>query len=289
MKMNNISSLNEMTKTTKEWKKQGFSIGFVPTMGYLHNGHKSLIEKARQENDKVIVSIFVNPIQFGQNEDFSKYPINIERDFKLCKDVGVDIIFTPLARDMYPTENLVYIDVDKLGDWLCGAVRPGHFRGVCTVVAKLFNIVNPNKAYFGEKDAQQLAIIKRMVLDLNFDIKIVSCPIVRESDGLAMSSRNKYLSKDERKAALVISKSLKLAKQSLDYGERKVDTILKLISDEINSEPLAKIDYISLVDPNTIKPIDEILKPVLIAIAVYIGDTRLIDNFLFDKETDYDS
>ena len=278
-----ISNIKETVKVIKQWKNQGLTIGFVPTMGYLHDGHKSLIEKARLENDKVVVSIFVNPIQFGKNEDFDKYPKNIGGDLKMCSDAGVDLVFTPLAAEMYPAENLVYIDVNELGDGLCGASRIGHFRGVCTVVAKLFHIVTPDKAYFGEKDAQQLAIIKRMVYDLNFDIDIVPCPIVREQDGLAMSSRNMYLSKEERQAALVISKSLELAKRSLADGLTSAEAIIGLIKTNISNEPLAKINYVEVVDANSLKPVNEIIAPVLVAVAVYIGETRLIDNFLFDE------
>lgn len=281
--MNNISSIKEITKILKEWKAKGVTIGFVPTMGYLHDGHKSLIEKARHENDKVVVSIFVNPTQFGVNEDFDKYPRNIERDLQICEDVGTDIVFIPTVAEMYPTNNLVYIDVNELSEGLCGAKRVGHFRGVCTVVAKLFNVVTPDKAYFGEKDAQQLAIIKRMVLDLNFDVKIVPCPIVRESDGLAMSSRNMYLSKDERQIAIVISKSLNIAIEKLLSGERNASEIIKIIKDKINIEPLAKIDYISVVDQHTLKPVTNIVEPILVAVAVYIGNTRLIDNFSFNE------
>lgn len=281
--MKNISSIKEITKIIKEWKAKGVTIGFVPTMGYLHDGHKSLIEKARQENDKVVVSIFVNPTQFGVNEDFDKYPRNIEKDLQICEDVGTDIVFIPTVAEMYPTNNLVYVDVNELGEGLCGAKRAGHFRGVCTVVAKLFNIVIPDKAYFGEKDAQQLAIIKRMVFDLNFEVEIVPCQIVRESDGLAMSSRNMYLSKDERQISLVISKSLNIAIEKLLSGERNPSEIIKIIKDKINTEPLAKIDYISVVDQDTLKPVNNIGSPILVAVAVYIGNTRLIDNILFNE------
>lgn len=281
--MKNISEIKEAREIIKDWKSQGFSIGLVPTMGYLHNGHKSLIDKARQENDKVIVSIFVNPIQFGPNEDFEKYPRNMEHDLQVCSDAGADIIFSPAVIEMYPEKNLVYIDVNELGDNLCGAARPGHFRGVCTVVAKLFNIIMPDKAYFGQKDAQQLAIIKRMVNDLNFDIKIISCPIIREDDGLAMSSRNSYLSLQERKAALIISQSLESAKKMIINGERNGEILRQFVIDKISNEPLARIDYIDIVDACTLKPVNDIVAPILVAAAVYIGKTRLIDNFFFEE------
>lgn len=245
--MKNISNIKEIRQIISEWKSQGISIGLVPTMGYLHDGHKSLIEQARRENDKVVVSIFVNPMQFGPNEDFEKYPRNLEYDFQMCSQAGADIVFTPSVTEMYASKNLVYIDVDELGDCLCGAARLGHFKGVCTIVAKLFNIVMPDKAYFGEKDAQQLVIIKRMVQDLNFDIEIMPCPIIRESDGLAMSSRNSYLSAQEREAAIIISKSLKLAKQMLYQGQRNAEIIKQLIIDKISSEPLAHINYVDIV------------------------------------------
>jgi pantoate--beta-alanine ligase len=281
--MKNISNIKEIRQIISEWKSQGISIGLVPTMGYLHDGHKSLIEQARRENDKVVVSIFVNPMQFGPNEDFEKYPRNLEYDFQMCSQAGADIVFTPSVTEMYASKNLVYIDVDELGDCLCGAARLGHFRGVCTVVAKLFNIVMPDRAYFGEKDAQQLAIIKRMVQDLNFDIEIVPCPIVRESDGLAISSRNSYLSAQERQAAVIISKSLKLAKQMLCQGQRNAEIIKQLIIDKISSEPLAHINYVDIVDAVTLKPVSNITTPILVAVAVYIGETRLIDNFSFKE------
>lgn len=281
--MKNISNIKEIRQIISEWKSQGISIGLVPTMGYLHDGHKSLIEQARRENDKVVVSIFVNPMQFGPNEDFEKYPRNLEYDFQMCSQAGADIVFTPSVTEMYASKNLVYIDVDELGDCLCGAARLGHFRGVCTVVAKLFNIVMPDRAYFGEKDAQQLAIIKRMVQDLNFDIEIVPCPIIRESDGLAISSRNSYLSAQERQAAVIISKSLKLAKQMLCQGQRNAEIIKQLIIDKISSEPLAHINYVDIVDAVTLKPMSNITTPILVAVAVYIGETRLIDNFSFKE------
>ena len=282
--MINSSNIKETRQKIGEWKKQGLIIGFVPTMGFLHIGHKSLIEKARQENDIVVVSIFVNPIQFGPNEDFEKYPRNMEHDLQICIEAGADLVFTPTVEEMYPSKNLVYIDVNELGDGLCGAERPGHFRGVCTVVSKLLSIISPNKAYFGQKDAQQLAIINRMVMDLNIPVEIISCPIIREPDGLAMSSRNTYLSKEERAAALVLSKSLEIAKQMLMQGERNAEMIKQKIINNISKEPLARINYVEIVDYIALKPITKIGSPTLIAVAVYIGKTRLIDNLLFKED-----
>ena len=281
--MVNIERIVETRQIIKAWKNQNLTIGFVPTMGYLHNGHKSLIEKAKLENEKVVVSIFVNPMQFGPNEDYEKYPRDMEHDLQICADAGADLVFAPSADEMYTSKNLVYIDMDKLGEGLCGKTRPNHFRGVCTVVAKLFNIVTPDKAYFGQKDAQQLAILKKMVQDLNFDIEMVACPIIRELNGLALSSRNSYLSLEERSAALVISKSLKQAKRLLANGERNADIIKKTITELIEDEPLARIDYVDVVDMNLLESVCEINAPVLIAEAVYIGKTRLIDNFTFEE------
>lgn len=281
--MVNVESITEVRRIIKEWRKQGLSVGFVPTMGYLHDGHKSLMEKAVAENDKTVVSIFVNPMQFGPNEDFNKYPRDLKSDLKMCENVGAELVFTPFADEIYPSENLVYIDVDELGDSLCGKSRPNHFRGVCTVVAKLFNIVTPDKAYFGQKDAQQLAIIKKMVQDLNFDVEIIPCPIIREPDGLALSSRNSYLSKEERNASLIISKSMKEAEKLILEGERNSGSIIEFIKDKINKEPLAHIDYVEVVDLELLKSVIKIDKPVLVAAAVYLGKTRLIDNFSFEE------
>lgn len=279
--MINNSTIEETRKIIKEWRGKGLTIGFVPTMGYLHDGHKSLITKARRENEKVVVSIFVNPIQFTPGEDYEKYPRDMEHDLKICDDAGADLVFSPSAAEMYLAKNLVYVDVNELGEGLCGSLRQGHFRGVCTVVAKLFNIVTPTRAYFGEKDAQQLVIIRRMVQDLNFDLEIVQCPIIRESDGLAMSSRNIYLSTQEREAALVISRSLALAKNSLSQGERDAEVIGRLVKEKIEEEPLAKIDYVEIVNTVTLEPVSKITVPALIAVAVFINSTRLIDNFIF--------
>ncbi len=282
--MNNIesfSSINDIKNKILQWKTQGYSVGFVPTMGYLHEGHASLIQRANKENDKVIVSIFVNPTQFGPNEDLDNYPRDLERDTVLCSHNGADAIFNPSAKEMYGDTPCAYVDITNLSSELCGACRPGHFRGVCTVVLKLFNIITPDRAYFGEKDAQQLAIIKKMVLDLNIPVQITGCPIVREADGLAKSSRNTYLSNDQRKAAIVLSQSLALAKTSLENGERDSNKIISLINEKIASEPLAKVDYIQVVDLKSLKTVESIKDDILVAIAVHFDKTRLIDNFSF--------
>ena len=275
-----IKTVEDVRKTVKEWKKEGLSVGLVPTMGYLHEGHQSLIKKAREDNDRVLVSVFVNPMQFGENEDFDSYPRDIERDSKICEKSGVDVIFNPEIVEMYDEFFSSFVNMDTLPNGLCGKSRPIHFKGVCTVVCKLFNIVSPDRAYFGQKDAQQLAIIKRMVSDLNFDIQIIGCPIVREADGLAKSSRNTYLSDDERNAAVVLSRSLKIGKELIDNGEKSAEKVIFAIKNEINKEELAKIDYVEIVDMNRLQSVDNIDGPILVAIAVYIGKTRLIDNFI---------
>lgn len=274
-------TIYELKKQIKTWKKENYSVALVPTMGFLHAGHESLIKAAAEENDKVVVSIFVNPIQFGPNEDYSTYPRDMEKDINTCREAGADCIFAPEPKEMYGEGSYTFVNVENLTEGLCGARRPGHFRGVCTVVSKLFNIVTPDRAYFGQKDAQQLAVIKKMVKDLNFDIEIVGCPIIREADGLAMSSRNTYLSQDERKAALVLSRSLNLAMTALSNGERNVASVKQIISAEIKKEPLSRIDYIEIVDSENLQPVETVNRSVLTAIAVYIGKTRLIDNFTF--------
>ncbi len=286
MLINDVKTTREQIKS---WKKQGYSIGFVPTMGALHEGHKSLIERAVKENDKTVVSIFVNPTQFGPNEDYESYPREIEKDYQLCDTIGVDIVFNPSPEEMYFPDKSTSVSVSGLTDVLCGTKRPGHFNGVCLVVSKLFNVVTPDKAYFGQKDAQQVSVLKRMVRDLNIDVEIVSCPIIREEDGLAKSSRNTYLSVQERNAALVLSKSLELAKKALSAGEKDATTLKKIIGDNICTEELAKIDYVEIVDCEDLSIIDSVITaPVLVAIAVYIGKTRLIDNFIFiNNETDW--
>ena len=276
-----VKTISEVKDTVKEWKKEGLSIGFVPTMGYLHEGHGSLITKARENNDRVVVSIFVNPMQFGENEDLDSYPRDIDKDSAYVEELGGDLIFNPEPSEMYNDGFCSYVDMSVLTEELCGLSRPVHFRGVCTVVNKLFNIVQPDRAYFGQKDAQQLAIIKRMVKDLNMNLEIIGCPIVREEDGLAKSSRNTYLNAEERKAALVLNKSLKLGKELLDSGCRDANEVRKVIIENIEKEPLAKIDYVKVVDGLTMQQVEKIEKEVLVAIAVYIGKTRLIDNFIF--------
>jgi len=282
--MKTIKNIKDLRIEIDMWKKAGLSIGLVPTMGFLHEGHKSLIQRAVKENDKVVVSIFVNPIQFGPNEDYDKYPRDIEKDSKLCTDAGASLIFNPEVEEMYPGKNpLTFVNVENITNCLCGAKRPGHFEGVCTIVSKLFNIVAPNKAYFGEKDAQQLSVIKQMVKDLNFPIEIIGCPIVREKDGLAKSSRNTYLSIKERQAALILSKSLKKAKIAIANGEKNTIILKNLIIDNLISEPLARIDYVEIVDFNLMCEIDTLNKESLIAIAVYIGKTRLIDNIIIRR------
>ena len=275
-----VSTIEEVRNQVKEWRKEGKKIGFVPTMGYLHEGHMSLIDAAG-ENDKVVVSIFVNPMQFGPNEDLASYPRDLEHDEAMCEEHGVDLIFHPTPEEMYGDNFYSYVDMNVLTQELCGLSRPVHFRGVCTVVAKLFNIVTPDKAYFGQKDAQQLAIIKRMVKDLNMPLQIVGCPIVREEDGLAKSSRNTYLSKEERKAALVLSRSIFLGKEMVEKGERDTKKVITAMIKEIEKEPLAKIDYVKMVDLETMQQVEIIEDGILTAIAVYIGKTRLIDNFMF--------
>jgi len=278
--METLTTIETVRNTINTWKKQGYSIGFVPTMGYLHDGHAALIDEARKNNDKVVVSIFVNPIQFGENEDLSSYPRDLNRDKTLCESHGVNLIFTPSSNEMYHDKK-AFVNIIELSDTLCGVRRPIHFQGVCTVVAKFFNIIQPTNAYFGEKDAQQLAIIRKMVFDLNFPVNIIGVPIVRESDGLAKSSRNTYLSSEERKAATILYKAIQEGKQYINRGA-SADSIINVMTNIVNTEPLAKIDYISVVDAITMQPVQEITAPVLVAMAIYIGSTRLIDNFSFD-------
>ena len=274
------TTINDVRTQVKAWKKEGCSVGFVPTMGYLHEGHGSLISRARKENDKVVVSIFVNPMQFGPGEDLESYPRDLDKDSAYCESLGADLIFHPEPEEMYTDGFCSYVDMSVLTEELCGLSRPVHFRGVCTVVNKLFNIVQPDRAYFGQKDAQQLAIIKRMVQDLNMDLEIIGCPIVREEDGLAKSSRNTYLSAEERQAALVLSKAVKLGQELVAGGETDAKKIISEMSALIEKEPLARIDYVKAVDGLTMQQIDTVKSPMLVALAVYIGKTRLIDNFM---------
>lgn len=276
-----VKTVAEVRELVKAQKRVGKSVGLVPTMGYLHEGHKSLIDRAVKENDFVVVSDFVNPTQFGPNEDFESYPRDMMKDAELCEKAGADVIFNPEPEEMYQNQ-LTGVTMSEITKHLCGASRPTHFNGVCQVVAKLFNIVTPDRAYFGEKDAQQLMVIKKMVTDLNFDIEIVGCPIIREDDGLAKSSRNTYLNAEERQAALCLSRSLKKARKLIEDGETNADVIRKAIREEIEKEPLSRIDYVEVVDLNTLAPTDKISGGILTAIAVYIGKTRLIDNFIIE-------
>lgn len=275
-----VKTIKEVREIVSSWRRDGLTVGLVPTMGYLHEGHQSLISKSVSENDRTVVSVFVNPIQFGPNEDLEAYPRDLKRDMEAVEAVGGDLIFNPEPAEMYPSHFTSFIDTTETTELLCGAVRPVHFRGVCTVVGKLFNIVTPDRAYFGQKDAQQLATIRRFVRDLNFGLEIVPCPIVREADGLAKSSRNTYLSPAERKAALILSKSLALGKKAVDEGERDASKVVSIITESLQTEPLARIDYVEVVDFENIQRVETISGETLVAIAVYIGKTRLIDNFL---------
>lgn len=275
-----VKTVDEVRAQVKEWRKEGLSVGLVPTMGYLHEGHQSLIKKSVEQNDRTVVSVFVNPMQFGPTEDLESYPRDLEADARLVESTGGDLIFNPEPEEMYKDGFCSFVNMTGLPDALCGLTRPVHFKGVCTVVNKLFNIVKPDRAYFGEKDAQQLAIIMRMVKDLNMDIKIVGCPIIREADGLAKSSRNIYLTPEERKAAVILSKSVALGKKMVADGEKDAKKIVAAMKELINSEPLATIDYVEMVDMDTMKAIDEVKGHVLCAMAVKFGKARLIDNFI---------
>lgn len=267
-----------------EVRKQYKSIGFVPTMGFLHQGHLSLVRESIKQTDFTVVSVFVNPTQFGPGEDFNEYPRDLKRDIKLLEAEGVNAVFSPSSEEMYPEGYSTFVEVLGLQDKLCGRSRPGHFRGVCTVVLKLFNIVRPDIAFFGQKDFQQAVIIKRMVQDLHLEVRIEVLPIIRESDGLAMSSRNSYLSPDERKSALVLYRSLRLAEEQFFHGERNALRIKKDMENLIASEPRAKIDYVEIADPNNLEPLTVIKGSALAAVAVFIGKVRLIDNIIL-KET----
>lgn len=276
-----VKTIKEVRETVALWRRRGLSVGLVPTMGFLHEGHKSLIDRAVKENDRVVVSDFVNPTQFGPNEDLEAYPRDIKRDAQLCNDAGAALIFNPEPEEMYDNA-LTTVSVDKITKVLCGKTRPIHFNGVCTVVSKLFNIVKPDRAYFGQKDAQQLIVVKKMVKDLNFDIEIVGCPIIREEDGLAKSSRNTYLSPEERQAALCLSRGLKAGRELIDGGETSAEAVKAAIRAEIEKEPLAKIDYVETVNAETLEAAETASAPLLAAVAVYIGKTRLIDNFIIE-------
>ncbi len=279
-----VHTIQEVREQVSEWKKEGLSIGLVPTMGYLHEGHQSLIKKSVEENSRTVVSIFVNPMQFAPTEDLESYPRDLNADAKLCNGTGADLIFNPEPEEMYKNGFCSFVDMTGPTKELCGKSRPIHFRGVCTVVNKLFNIVTPDKAYFGQKDAQQLAVIKRMVADLNIPIEIVGCPIIREEDGLAKSSRNTYLNEEERKAALILSKTIFMGQKLAQNGLTDAKALISEMKKNIETEPLAKIDYVEAVDFDTISITDTIKGNTLVAMAVYIGKTRLIDNFIVLNE-----
>lgn len=278
-----VKTIEEVRAQVKAWRAEGLTVGLVPTMGYLHEGHQSLIARSVAENDRTVVSDFVNPIQFGPTEDLATYPRDIERDAALCESTGANLIFHPEADEMYAPDFCTYVDMDHLTKGLCGKTRPIHFRGVCTVVSKLFHIVQPDRAYFGQKDAQQLAVIRRMVRDLNMPLTIVGCPIIREEDGLAKSSRNTYLSAEERKAALCLSRGLNKGKAAVEAGETDAEKVKAIITAEIEAEPLSHIDYVEIVDWNNLEPVSSTEGSILAAVAVYIGKTRLIDNFIIER------
>lgn len=275
-----VSTIKEVREAVKAWRAEGKTVGFVPTMGYLHEGHESLIKRAVAENDVAVVSIFVNPMQFGPTEDLASYPRDLEADSKLCEAAGAKLIFHPEPEEMYKDGFCSFVDMNGLTNALCGLSRPVHFRGVCTVVSKLFNIVKPDRAYFGEKDAQQLAVIKRMVTDLDMDLEIIGCPIIREEDGLAKSSRNTYLSPETRKQAVILSKAIFMGKKLIEDGERNPIVVIEEMKKLINTMPLADIDYVEIVDQATMQNVKVIKGDILCAIAVRMGgEARLIDNF----------
>ncbi len=281
-----VKEVKHMQALSDSFRKTGKEIGFVPTMGYLHQGHLSLVRRARRENDVVVVSIFVNPTQFGEGEDFDRYPRDFERDKELLRKEKVDILFYPSVKEIYPPGYSTFVEVEgALTSRLCGEKRPGHFKGVATIVSKLFNIVKPHRAYFGKKDFQQLQVIKRLVKDLNFDVQVIGCPIVRDKDGLALSSRNTYLSYKERESALSLYRGLKLAKELFERGQRSSEVIKKEVEKLILSYPeVKKIDYIEIVDSETLEPVSSVKEGDTIALAVFVGNTRLIDNYQFGEE-----
>lgn len=275
-------TVEDVKSQVRQWKKEGLTVGLVPTMGYLHEGHESLIKRAVAENDRVVVSVFLNPTQFAPNEDLASYPRDFEADTKLCEGAGAALVFHPEPSEMYAEDACTFVDMTAVTKELCGKSRPIHFRGVCTVVNKLMNISMADRAYFGQKDAQQLAVIRRMVRDLNMNVEVVGCPIIREADGLAKSSRNTYLSEEERKAGLVLSQAVMLGQKLVAEGEKSAAAVTGAMSELISAEPLAKIDYVSMVSWDSIEPVETIEGPVLVATAVYIGKTRLIDNFIYE-------
>ena len=277
------TNISEVRAQVREWKQAGLTVGLVPTMGYLHEGHASLIDKAVSLCDRVVASDFVNPTQFGPGEDLESYPRDFDRDCTLLEEHGCHMVFHPEVSEMYAPDAATYVEIlSEMPKQLCGKTRPIHFRGVCTVVSKLFNIVTPDKAFFGQKDAQQLAIIRRMVRDMSYGIEIVGCPIVREADGLAKSSRNTYLNAEERQAALVLSQAVALGQRLAAEGETDAGKLVAAMTAHIQAQPLARIDYVSAVDGVTMMPVEKIEPGVLVAMAVYIGKTRLIDNFIVE-------
>lgn len=277
-----VHQISELKKTIKEKKEKGHSIGFVPTMGFLHEGHLFLLKTARKENDLVVISIFVNPLQFGEGEDLEEYPRDLKKDMELAYEVGCDLIFAPPVQEMYPPGYATFVDVETLTENLCGATRPGHFQGVTTVVTKLFNLVQPDRAYFGQKDAQQALILKKMVKDLNMNLDLIVLPTVREEDGLAMSSRNSYLSSQKRREAAILYRSLQQVQEMIAEGERDAATIKKTITMTIENNASAEIDYIEITDTINIKPLAILEGECLIALAIKFGETRLIDNLLVE-------
>ncbi len=282
--MNTVRKIKEMKSVVKDVRSLGKCVGFVPMMGYLQEGHLSLVKASLQSADCTVVSIFVNPAQFGPKEDFKEYPRDFARDSRLLEKLGVDLLFCPDYTEMYPPDYKTYIEVESLQDKLCGPSRPGHFRGVCTVVLKLFNIVQPDVAFFGQKDAQQAIVLKRMVSDLNLAVRVEVMPTVREEDGLALSSRNVYLDPGQRHAALCLSRSLNEAAEMIQSGERRTDTLMDRMREIIDREDLAKLDYIAIVDTGSLEPLKEIKKEALIALAVFFGSVRLIDNMMVSAE-----
>ena len=280
--MNIATTVEQAKQTVRQWKAEGLTVGLVPTMGYLHEGHESLIKRAVAECDRVMVSVFLNPIQFAPNEDLATYPRDFAADTLLIENADADLVFHPEPSELYAPDACTFVNVEGITSELCGKTRPTHFRGVCTVVSKLMNISQADRAYFGQKDAQQLAVVRRMVRDLNMNVEVVGCPIVREEDGLAKSSRNTYLSPAEREAALVLSRAVREGHRLMEEGERDAKTILGAMRAIIEAKPLARIDYVEMVSWDGIKPVDVADSSVLVAMAVYIGKTRLIDNFIFE-------
>lgn len=277
-----VTRIAELRELLLPHRRAGARIGLVPTMGYLHEGHLALVRRVRAECDVVVVSIFVNPLQFGPREDYARYPRDLARDCRLLEPEGVDLVFAPPVEEMYPRPQLAFVEVERLGEGLCGRSRPGHFRGVATVVAKLFHIVEPHVAYFGEKDYQQLQIVRRMVADLNFPVEVVGVPTVREPDGLAMSSRNVYLGPEERRAATVLYRALQLARRRVAEGERDAAALRQAVAGCIAAEPLARLDYAEVVDAETLEPVERLQGRVLVAVAAWFGGARLIDNAVIE-------